>query len=65
MKSLPREREFTCENVDGFIEEGETKAKKKRKFVLRGFGIPSTEVTVSGNTIRLGNERSSSLSINN
>lgn len=45
---LPAERTFDIENVEEVIEEGKTKALKKRKMTIRGLGIPPTQFTASG-----------------
>jgi hypothetical protein len=39
-QELPAEKEFEIENVDGYIEPGKTRPKKKRKITISGFGIP-------------------------
>jgi hypothetical protein len=37
---LPPSREFTCENVDGFVAPGKDKALRKRSFSITGLGMP-------------------------
>jgi DNA polymerase-1 len=39
------ERIFSTENVEGIIEEGKKKAKKKRDFALTGLGMPVDSLT--------------------
>jgi len=45
---LPVERTFQTENTQQVIEEGQTKAKKKLSFQIRGMGMPSIALTTSG-----------------
>jgi len=47
-KKMPEEREFSTENVDGFIEPGKTKALKTRSFKLKGLALPFKETTNNG-----------------
>ncbi|EGG16650.1 mitochondrial DNA polymerase A [Cavenderia fasciculata] len=47
-EEMAREEEFERENVDGIIEEGAKKAKKKIGFKLAGLGLPVPGVTNSG-----------------
>jgi hypothetical protein len=45
---LPAVREFVAENSEAFVEEGKTKAKKKRTFEVKGLGMPPISLTDSG-----------------
>jgi DNA polymerase I len=45
---LPAERSFDVENTEGIIEDGKTRALKKRSITIRGLGIPPTQFTASG-----------------
>jgi len=45
---MPTTRAFECENVEGVIEPGKLKAKKKMKFNLTGLGVPPLSFTDSG-----------------
>ncbi|XP_049849216.1 uncharacterized protein LOC126318245 [Schistocerca gregaria] len=47
-KTMPEERVFETENVDGYVEDGKKKPKKKRSFTIRGLGLPYVETTESG-----------------
>lgn len=38
--ALPAEREFMCDNTDGYIEPGRTQPKRQRPFRLHGLGLP-------------------------
>jgi len=44
----PLVRQFDAPNLDGFIEEGKTKAKKKVHFPVTGLGLPCGEYTTAG-----------------
>jgi DNA polymerase-1 len=45
---LEHERKFETENTEGFIEPGKKQAKKKKSFILKGLGIPSTVKSEKG-----------------
>ncbi|KAK5576407.1 hypothetical protein RB653_007550 [Dictyostelium firmibasis] len=45
---LPLEKDFECDNLDGSIEQGKTKARKKKTFYLKGIGMESKSLTTSG-----------------
>lgn len=45
---MPRDRVFEVENIEGIVEEGKKRAKKKRPIVITGIGMPPLEVTASG-----------------
>jgi DNA polymerase I len=47
---MPAEREFSRENVEQYVdpESKNGKAKKTRPFVIKGLGLPFTDVTISG-----------------
>ncbi|KAM9986691.1 hypothetical protein ACTFIY_011098 [Dictyostelium cf. discoideum] len=47
-ESLPLEKDFECDNLDGTIEVGKTKPKKKKTFYLRGIGMESKSLTTNG-----------------
>jgi hypothetical protein len=49
-QEMPEEREFLTENTEGYVEPDSRsgKPKKKRGFVIRGLGLPFTDVTMSG-----------------
>lgn len=47
-EALPKERVFDVENLEGFVEDGKDKAKKKRPMVISGLGIPPIKYTASG-----------------
>jgi DNA polymerase-1 len=45
---MPAERTFDVDNVDGFVEPGRDKPKKKRPITLRGLGWTPVKFTASG-----------------
>jgi hypothetical protein len=45
---LPPTREFSCENVDGFIAPGKDKALRKRAFTVTGLGMPPVSFSETG-----------------
>lgn len=47
-EDMPHEREFEAENVEGYIEPGKKAPKKKRPFVITGFGLTFDETTPAG-----------------
>jgi DNA polymerase-1 len=47
-EDMAHEREFDAENTEGYIEPGKKAAKKKRPFVITGFGLTFDETTPAG-----------------
>jgi hypothetical protein len=47
-QTLPRSKEFQRDNVEGYIEEGKTRALKHVSFTLEGLGLPCLEWSAGG-----------------